>query len=270
MSDIIHSTRKGYLINNQLVNVGGIHYPVTHRFVVGGYEEFDGDILECYNATASIIHESEDNTWDFTYSTLNFTATSQRHNWLLSGTNLYNHDSIVQDYFGIIFTHEENNEVHNIWMNLLLTQGQAAAVAYQAQHMGAKGIVVAADGSSDSFRVFINNFMGQARWYPAHQPTIHKAENRKVVTINGSSSGSGAYSIKAIVVVGPSNLTPISRSKDKVTWFYNTPSNNFFGNPNSGFSHMKVDNSLFLPGQIGYKRISNKYKYAPWERYPNL
>ena len=41
---MIESTRKGYPVTNELINVGGIKYPVTHKFIVGEIEEEMGSI----------------------------------------------------------------------------------------------------------------------------------------------------------------------------------------------------------------------------------
>jgi hypothetical protein len=40
--------------------------------------------------------------------------------------------------------------------------------------------------------------------------------------------------------------------------------------PNNPYSHIIFNDGLFAPGDQGYRMISNQFKNAPWERYPNL
>jgi hypothetical protein len=73
------------------------------------------------------------------------------------------------------------------------------------------------------------------------------------------------------------DLVPFeNRSKDMVCWIYASicdVDGSRYGHDSTEYTYLEGtidDYNVFAPGQSGTRFISNRWKYAPWERYPDL
>lgn len=231
-----------------MVKKQNILYPVTHLFVVKEEEveadwldEFDGQILECYNY--------------FSYGT--------------------------GDYIQPPMGSRQGGSI-NVSMTF-------ACINLESIYDGIPGLLDRYTGDQFGMAFQRCNASGEpvppydiTGWLIGHTSPYsnysgyHYAGKKEIVTMSAGSPG-GIFG----KLDGVGGWLPLDkRSKDLVFWLYacqitdttteyadDMDTNYTFNPATSTYPH---SDELFLPGQRGYRIISNKWKYAPWERYPAL
>jgi hypothetical protein len=268
--------RRGDLYDNLAgyVRKSGVCYPISSAYVVkevGGWvDSFEGTIMEYYNALPFNYSEaygmSRTMSVSFTFSYINFSSYSYEimPGWIWE----------EEDAFGLAFqfvNEEGENSLYGGRWDDYKPYGHPDLEAYEQANGGGKGVVITA-GTPYQFG-----------WYradgftpDANQPVNYNASDcRAVVNLSNSHTLSAPIGRDEFCYMGAcfvGERIPIEhRSKDMVCWIYemeyDTGVWQYKFDPYDG---TPANDTLFLPGQSGSRRISNKWKRAPWDRYPNL
>jgi hypothetical protein len=237
---MLQPEKNAYRVNRSLVNVNKTLYPVTHTFVVKEVEksdeekwldDFDGEIVECFNRMS------------------------------------YGTERAVEPPMGV-----------------RLEGGISVSMTFACINLEY------VDEGFDDYHYYVGDQFGMA-----YQPCNDRGEPREPYTVSGwiigcapsYFSGSVYSPNKAITSFSSSSpgtpfgvldgiggfLSTDRRSKPLIFWLYacnivdtTESENNYTFDPKtSTFQH---SDELFNPWERGCRIISNKWKYAPWERYP--
>nr|AXS01382.1 hypothetical protein [uncultured bacterium] len=263
------SEKKAFAVNSNMVSVHNVLYPVTHKFVVKRHEEVDemeqytGLIYEYYNS----MPWGSDSYGRYTAASMrmacsyiNFTSVTYDFGGGFSYTE--------EDSFGLTFQLVNQYGENSLYGGPLSGMGWSELEAYSSARRGGYGAVISA---SEPYQY---GSYGSSGFIPdAYQPSTYTGSGCNYVSLSGGGSASGANNTWEFGFLGcvfTGNLMYIGdRAKDMVMWFYDLAYD-------IGGYHYELDttgipnDAVFLPGQSGMRKISNHYKYAPWERYPHL
>jgi hypothetical protein len=252
------------------VKRNGICYPVSEAYIVKEeaewVDEFEGTIMEYYNTLPFSYSESygmsQTMSVRFTFSYINFASHSYD---IMPGWTITDEDS-----FGLSFqfvNSEGENSLHGgRWNSATYDERRA----YMQAHGGGKGVVISASTPY------------QLGWYSAegfapdaNQPVNYTGNDCKtVMSLSNKHTlsapiGTDEYCYMGACFVGE-RIHVNNRSKDMVCWIYDMAYDTGVWQYEYAPFGGAANDALFTPGQSGSRRISNKWKYAPWERYPHL
>ncbi len=220
-------------------------------------DDFKGEIMEFYNS----LPWGNNTGSSFPYK-------SASVHLACSYMNFYKHHDYFQDAFGITFHRLSYNGAW-VWPD---DWSLSQAVEYEVANGGYSGVLVSAGGKK--YQTGIRNpDTGEYEYMPyKRQPKQFVGTNCKFIELssNDSTSGStnldeyGWFAIYREDLPLPSNY----RQKDMVFWLYDLSYT--LDGVEFSFQQGASSDNTFSPGQTGVRKISNSYKYAPWERYPDL
>jgi hypothetical protein len=279
--------KTAFRVNNSLVNVGGVLYPITDSFVV---RETNGILLpektlfpvtDKFVIGQDALEQYTGLIYEF-YNTMPWGSESygmSTHMWFRMACAYINFASITYDLGGgFIFTEEDTFGLTFQLVNAIgentLYGGPLDGMnwddreAYIRARRGGYGAAVSA---STPYRY--GSYSAGGFTPDAIQPNTYVGTECEFVSLEGSgeTSGSGEtweFGWMGAIFTG-NCIYPSERSRDMVMWFYDLAYD-------TGVWQYEMDtvgipnDALFLPGQTGWRKISNHYKYAPWERYPHL
>ena len=245
-------------------------FPVTDKFVIKKHQDAH-DVLENYTGLISEYYNM------MPWSSESYGMSTSM--WFRMACSYINFTSVTYDYgdgftytdedtFGLTFQLVNWEGENTLYGGPLTGMSWEEREAYIRSRRGGHGAAVSA------FTPFQYGSYSASGFTPdAIQPSTFTGTACNFVSLSGSGATSGAGNTWEFGWMGSiftgNRLHQSQRSRDMVMWFYDLAYDTGYWNYDLNTEGIP-DDGLFLPGQRGWRRISNHYKYAPWARYPHL
>ena len=252
-----------YSVTDDFVKIGNMAYPITHSFIVGErwaepdwIDTFDGLILECYNCAAFLPAARPGSTYSMycahTHINGAYPLSPQYNIWAGQWVWDEREGRWVEDFINYVSTNNTGLAIGSIssvqgW-NIISATRSILNIEY-------RGIPYFPDTSPGFLRAYDPATVGAGNPLRLPNPYMDGDYVFWLYANNGEFRDWDGVNIS--IQIPP---------------FYN------FHNPGARPSHANiigtdlenVNDDVFQPRSTGLRIISNRYKYAPWERYPHL